>query len=682
MYNSTRSFQLLLCIVMAVFISVQSLASASSMPGDGSVNIPASGSLSLPCGSSLTLYDDGGPLGAYSVSSAGWLILENSGASIIHLIGTYAFECGYDNVTIWDGDTPGASYGIESFSCGGTIDFQSLPGQTISISTYGDGSLSLEGFEWNLFYAGECGVVNLPPAFGYSLQCGNGFNLYDDGGVEGNYTANQISFLELNNSGWGVAEISGSFDLGSGDSLVIYHGNLSAMEHIASYTGAGNLLYNSLPGMDLILYFYADDTDESAGLDLLISYSGDCYCGDDDLTPPYAINFPSVVYANTDGSCGAIVNWDAPTFYDNCSELTINSTATSGSYFSYPGATVDYTVIDEAGNTTVLSLDIIIEDVDNPTVIFYETTVTSSNNQGECGANIFWTDAFVSDNCSFTIDTIWSTHNPGDFFNVGWDTVTTYVADLAGNIGSSQLYIHVIDTEYPEIICPANMTVCEGIPINYALPEVQDNCGALLYQTAGLPTGSVFPAGTITNGFAAADDNGNIQTCLFTITANPQPVVTLIAPEDTLCVQDISMTLDGQPAGGIYAGPGLDGATIIAEDAGIGNLLYTYEFTNEFGCTNSTKIGIVVDDCIGIEELGSVFSAGIYPNPADGNFFVNLPDACNLLIYDAAGQLVRSTFLPKGAHRLDVSELATGTYMVRVVEQNSGASATKKLVLN
>ncbi len=679
MFNFTRSFHLLLLSFAVACVSMHSKVYGSALPGDGTFNLPTTGSASLPCGSALTIYDDGGPSGAYSVSPSGWLVLENSGASVIHLEGTYSFECGFDNVTIWDGSVPGN--GIVSYTCGGTMSFESQPGQTISISIYGDGSLSGAGIEWNLFYTGECGVVNLPPASGYSLQCGNAFDLYDNGGVEGNYSPDNISYLALNNSGSGVIDISGSFNLGNGDSLVIYHGNLTAMEAIASYSGSGELLYNSLPGMDIILYFFSDGVEESSGLDLQVSYSGSCNCGEDDSTVPYAIGVPSQITIEADIFCGGVATWDEPFFYDNCSDVTMTSSASPGAYFSYPGATVVYTISDQAGNSTEISFDVILEDVTPPVVSFYEYVINQANDPGQCGGMVYWTEPNISDNCG-GIDSIWSTHYPGDFFSIGYDTVSTYAMDLAGNISFSQLIVNIIDTEAPTIICPANMTVCEGIPINYALPEVQDNCGALFYQTAGLPTGSVFPAGSITNGFAAADDNGNIQTCLFTITANPQPVVTLTAPEDTLCVQDISMTLDGQPAGGNYSGPGLDGATIIAEDAGIGNLLYTYEFTNEFGCTNSTKIGIVVDDCIGIEELGSDFSAGIYPNPADGNFFVNLPDACNLLIYDAAGQLVRSTFLPKGTHRLDVSELATGTYMVRVVEQNSGASATKKLILN
>lgn len=681
MYNSTRSFQWLWAAMSVLPVLFFSHAIGASMPGDGSFNIPSSGSASLPCGSSLTIYDDGGPLGAYNAENSGWLVLENSGAAIIHLEGTFSFECGYDVVTIWSGNAPGSTNAIISYSCDGIMSFDSEPGQTISLNTHGDGSLSWAGFEWNLSYIGECGIVNLPQGSGYSLSCGNAFDLFDDGGPDGNYAPNNTSYLELDISGSGIINISGTYNIGEGDSLVIYHGNLLAAEHLVSYTGGGELIYNSQPGMDIILYFYTDDTGESAGLDLQVTYSGSCDCSGEDSAPPFAINVPEQIVIDADYNCGGVVYWPEPYFYDNCSAVTINSSVASGSYFTYPGATVVYSVSDLSGNTIEHSFDVVIEDNTNPVVNFYESTITSVNSPGECGAYIFWTEAVVSDNCS-AIDNIWSTHVPGDFFNIGWDTVTTYASDMAGNIGSSELYIYVMDNEMPEIICPANMTVCEGIPINYPLPEVQDNCGAILLQTAGMPTGSIFYAGVTTNAFMAVDAAGNTQTCMFTVTGNLQPVVTLESPEDTLCIDDYSMTLDGQPEGGSYAGPGLNGATIIALEAGIGTHSYSYEVVNEFGCANSVSLPIVIDVCIGIEDMNTQSINKVYPNPAVGVVYFSIIENSDVSVYDLSGNLIQSFFLKKGTHQLDVSEMASGIYMVRILNHHSGNSTIEKLILN
>jgi hypothetical protein len=56
-----------------------------------------------------------------------------------------------------------------------------------------------------------------------------------------------------------------------------------------------------------------------------------------------------------------------------------------------------------------------------------------------------------------------------------------------------------------------------------------DNCSAnvTVIQTAGLPSGSLFPVGTTTNTFEASDASGNKSTCSFTVTVtdNQNPVI-------------------------------------------------------------------------------------------------------------------------------------------------------------
>ena len=78
----------------------------------------------------------------------------------------------------------------------------------------------------------------------------------------------------------------------------------------------------------------------------------------------------------------------------------------------------------------------------------------------------------------------------------------------------------------PVISCVANMSVgmdqgtCSAV-VNYALPTYSDNCGvATIQQTAGLPSGSVFPKGNTTNTFVVTDPSGNTATCSFTVTVS------------------------------------------------------------------------------------------------------------------------------------------------------------------
>ena len=75
--------------------------------------------------------------------------------------------------------------------------------------------------------------------------------------------------------------------------------------------------------------------------------------------------------------------------------------------------------------------------------------------------------------------------------------------------------------------CPPNRTVSTsstytgdcGVDFYYNAPGQPGNCSSItVTQTAGLPSGSLFPVGTTTNTFHAIDGSGNTSTCSFTVT--------------------------------------------------------------------------------------------------------------------------------------------------------------------
>ncbi len=62
--------------------------------------------------------------------------------------------------------------------------------------------------------------------------------------------------------------------------------------------------------------------------------------------------------------------------------------------------------------------------------------------------------------------------------------------------------------------------------------SASDNCAYTLTQTAGLPSGSVFPVGTTTNTFVATDASGNTSTCSFNVTVVDNQLPTITCPAD------------------------------------------------------------------------------------------------------------------------------------------------------
>src|SRR5438477_140844 len=71
--------------------------------------------------------------------------------------------------------------------------------------------------------------------------------------------------------------------------------------------------------------------------------------------------------------------------------------------------------------------------------------------------------------------------------------------------------------------------VC-GAVVSWTAPTATDNCaGATITQTAGLASGSLFPAGVTTVTYTATDAAGNTAACTFTVTVSPDTQPPVIA---------------------------------------------------------------------------------------------------------------------------------------------------------
>ena len=98
-------------------------------------------------------------------------------------------------------------------------------------------------------------------------------------------------------------------------------------------------------------------------------------------------------------------------------------------------------------------------------------------------------------------------------------------ADFLCAIGTVNVTVIALpDTQPPVISCNSDIIAdfdpgVNGAVVNYTAPIGTDNRpGAVTMQTAGLPGGSTFPAGTTTNTFTVTDAAGNTASCSFKVT--------------------------------------------------------------------------------------------------------------------------------------------------------------------
>jgi len=168
---------------------------------------------------------------------------------------------------------------------------------------------------------------------------------------------------------------------------------------------------------------------------------------------------------------------------------------------------------------------------------------------------------------------------------------------------------------------------------------------------------------------------------------NPLPIVVWESFEDTLCENYDPVTLTGgMPPGGEYSGPGVSGGMFDPGEAGLGEHILTYTYTDEFGCVNSAEYTVFVDICTGIIENLNENSFTIYPNPAlDNKLFIRYngvnAELNQIEMYNSQGVMVRFIEEPEIVNtlELDLYGVKPGVYYIHFVVDNG--TITKKVVI-
>lgn len=132
-----------------------------------------------------------------------------------------------------------------------------------------------------------------------------------------------------------------------------------------------------------------------------------------------------------------------------------------------------------------------------------------------------------------------------------------------------------------------------------------------LTLTGASPTGGIFSGTGVSSGTFKPSVSGSgtfMITYVFTdgfgcsasakdsITVNPLPNVTFVLPADYFCHTDTTINLTGGlPAGGVFAGNGVNNNQFNTLAAGVGGFALSYTFTDTKGCSKTAKDSIFVN---------------------------------------------------------------------------------------
>ncbi len=187
----------------------------------------------------------------------------------------------------------------------------------------------------------------------------------------------------------------------------------------------------------------------------------------------------------------------------------------------------------------------------------------------------------------------------------------------------------------------------------------------------------VTPLSTTTY-YLYVNDGYNSDTGSVIVHVNPVPFVHIGPPDTTVCIFS-SVLLDAHnPGATYYWSNGSTDRTILVSTAGITYDYQTYsvQVTNSYGCTDSTSINITFSfsACLGVREQAGEADWKIYPNPASGEVYLEIPypdRSFTIQLIDELGRVLEQQDFTSSAGdtfhgSIRVDKLPAGFYFVRL----------------
>ena len=230
-----------------------------------------------------------------------------------------------------------------------------------------------------------------------------------------------------------------------------------------------------------------------------------------DFEPPM-LTCPNAYDVPTNEECVAILPdfKDIVTIEDNCSsteELIFEQEPPAGTTLEIGGQPVLFAVTDPTGNRAECTITVMVMDNTAPTLAVQDLEVSLDEN-GEVMIAPEDIDTGTEDACG--ISSLQISRSQFDCDDLGAQEITFEAEDVNGNKSSQLVTVLVKDDLPPSISSVGDISLPvddsgTGRIVDFEVPSATDNCDGepTVTLVAGLPPGSVFPAGTTTVEYAA-----------------------------------------------------------------------------------------------------------------------------------------------------------------------------------
>lgn len=384
-------------------------------------------------------------------------------------------------------------------------------------------------------------------------------------------------------------------------------------------------------------------------------------------------NFCETITAHTysviNDAAATSYTWTLPSGWVGTS--TINSINVSTNNIS---GNITVTANNGCGSSAVQSLNVIIDIFPTLGSISGPLTICSGSTNVYSVPSIGGSTGYL-----WTLPGGWSgistTNNISTTASSTSGNITVTATNACGTSAASIFAITVNDIPALPSIITGEDNFCEDITAQ--IYSVVNDTSATSY-TWTLPSGWVGTSTTNIINTTTGSAGGNItvianNTCgssptqTISVIVNPLPSVSLLLSIDTICNYNSPIILSGQsPTGGTFSGTAITGGNFDPNAAGAGTHVITYTFTDANSCTNTATDNIVVDLCLGINELENN-SVSIYPNPFTNTItIISRMTNQNIRIFNSLGSVVYNSILLTDKTEIDLSNKNRGIYFIQV----------------
>ena len=232
--------------------------------------------------------------------------------------------------------------------------------------------------------------------------------------------------------------------------------------------------------------------------------------------------------------------------------------------------------------------------------------------------------------------------------------------------------INIVVSSYPIVTLGNDTSFCAGSSINLYC----GNSGSSILWNTGANTPFITVNSVGTYSVLVTNSAGCKKSDVVNVGTRSKPSVSLAFTGQThFCPTNSNPRplTEGTPSGGTYIGSGVSGNNFIPSQANQGTYVIIYNYTGSNGCSNSATDVLVVDACVGVEELENNLGLNVYPNPNTGDFTLEINAATSinaqLDITTIDGRVVfAKTISGEGllTEKMDITNLANGIYYLRL----------------